>query len=116
MYGIRVIRAFDSMVHPQCKHSIVGGDEKCTDVFSVLVYKDELLQYDEVRTHTSFSTHRNIDLKSAPIEIDLFQAKNVVKGQLALVTDEGFKSIGKIVCSPPENVWPDRVDHTTKID
>lgn len=46
---------------------------------------------------------------------DLFQARNVVKGQLAFVTDEGFKSIGKIVRTPPGNGWPDRVDYTTKI-
>lgn len=39
----------------------------------------------------------------------------MVNGQLAFVTNEGFQSIGKIVCKPPENGWPDRVDYTAKI-
>lgn len=39
----------------------------------------------------------------------------MVTGQLAFVTDEGFKSIGKIVCRPPVNGWPDTVDYTTSI-
>lgn len=114
-YGFSVLRVFDSKIHPQSKHTIVDGEEVCKDVFSVIVCKDELIKYEEVRTHDSYSRHRNTDRKSVPITIELFQAKHVVKGQLAFVTDDGFNSIGKIVCTPPENGWPDRVDYTTKI-
>lgn len=114
-YGIRINRPFDSKIHPESKRRIIDGEEKCIDVFNVLVYKDELVKYDEVKTEELYSTHRNKDRKFVSIEIELFQAKNVVKGQLTLVTDEGFQSIGKIVCKPPENGWPDRVDYTAKI-
>lgn len=114
-YGIRVNRPFDSKIHPESKRRIIDGEEKCIDVFNVLVYKDELVKYDEVKTEELYSSHRNKDRKFVSIEIELFQAKHVVNGQLAFVTNEGFQSIGKIVCKPPENGWPDRVDYTAKI-
>lgn len=114
-YGFSVLRNFDSKIHPQSKHIIVDGEEKCDDVFSVLVYKDELVKYEEERTHMTYSSHRNEDRKFVSLKDELFQAKNVERGQLAFVTDEGFKSIGKVVSTPPDNGWPDRVDHTTKI-
>lgn len=114
-YGFSVLKDFDSKIHPQSKHIIVDGEENCDDVFSVLVYKDELIKYEEERTHMTYSSHRNEDRKFVTLKDELFQAKNVVRGQLAFVTDEGFKAIGKVVSTPPENGWPDRVDHTTKI-
>uniref|UniRef100_A0A8W8KLG7 Heat shock 70 kDa protein 12A n=1 Tax=Magallana gigas TaxID=29159 RepID=A0A8W8KLG7_MAGGI len=114
-YGFSVLKDFDSKIHPQSKHIIVDGEENCDDVFSVLVYKDELVKYEEERTHMTYSSHRNEDRKFVTLKDELFQAKNVVRGQLAFVTDEGFKAIGKVVSTPPENGWPDRVDHTTKI-
>ncbi|XP_065930489.1 heat shock 70 kDa protein 12A [Magallana gigas] len=114
-YGFSVLEDFDSKIHPQSKHIIVDEEEKCDDVFSVLVYKDELVKYEEERTHMTYSSHRNEDRKFVTLKDELFQAKNVVRGQLAFVTDEGFKAIGKVVSTPPENGWPDRVDHTTKI-
>lgn len=114
-YGIRVHTPFDVKIHPQSKHAIVDGDEKCIDVFHVLVFKDELIQYGDVRNFAGVSKHRNTDSKFVTINIELFQAKNVEKGRLAFVTDEGFKSLGKIVCKPPENGWPDIVNYATKI-
>lgn len=114
-YGIGVNEVFDSKIHPLRKRAIIDGDEKCINVFDVLTYKDELVKYDEVRTKNFHSTHRNKDQKFVNKKIELYQTKNVVKGQLAFVTDEGFQSIGKIVCTPPENGWPDRVDYTAKI-
>lgn len=114
-YGLSNNGLFDGKIHPQSKRAVIDGDEKCIDIFSALVYKDELVHYDEVKTHTSFSTHRNKDRKFISLKDELYQTKNVVKGQLAFVTDEGFKSIGKIISKPPENGWPDMVDHTTKI-
>lgn len=110
-YGIRVHSPFDVKIHPQSKHAIVDGDEKCIDVFHVLVYKDELIQYGDVRNFAGVSKHRNTDRKFVSLNIELFQAKNVEKGRLAFVTDEGFKSLGKIVCKPPENGWPDIVNY-----
>lgn len=113
-YGFRVLNNFNSKIHPQSKHIIVDGEDYCNDVFKVLVYKDELIKYEEVRTQETYSSHRNKDRKFVSISMELFQAKNVTKDHLAFVTDEGFKSVGKIVCKPPENGWPDRVDYTTK--
>lgn len=94
---------------------MIDGDEVCKDVFHALVYKDELVKYNEERRFTGVSRHRNQERKFFSIEIILYEAKNVTKGQLAFVTDEGFKSVGKIVCKPPENGWPDTVDYTVKI-
>lgn len=62
-YGIRVHSPFDVKIHPQSKHAIVDGDEKCIDVFHVLVYKDELIQYGDVRNFAGVSKHRNTDRK-----------------------------------------------------
>lgn len=114
-YGIRVLKPFGSKIHPQSKLAIIDGDEVCRDVFHALVYKDELIKYDEERTFKGVSRHRNDERKFHSIEVVLYQTKNMVKGQLAFVTDEGFKSIGKIVCTPPENGWPDAVDYITSI-
>uniref|UniRef100_K1R2D7 Heat shock 70 kDa protein 12B n=1 Tax=Magallana gigas TaxID=29159 RepID=K1R2D7_MAGGI len=114
-YGLRVNKPFGSKIHPQCKRVIIDGDEICKDVFHGLVYKNDLIKYDEERSYTGISRHRNKDRKFVSIEIILYEAKNVTEGQLAFVTDEGFKSVGKIVCKPPENGWPDTVKYTLKI-
>lgn len=114
-YGIGVNEVFDSKIHPLRKRANIDGDEKCINVFDVLVYKDELVKYDEVRTKNLQSTHRNKDQTFVKKKVELYQTKNMVKGQLAFVTDEGFQSIGKIVWTPPDSGWPDRVDYTVKI-
>lgn len=114
-YGMRVNKPFGSKIHPQCKLVIIDGDEICKDVFHALVYKNDLIKYDEERSYTGVSRHRNKDRKFVSIEIILYEAKNVREGQLAFVTDEGFKPVGKIVCKPPENGWPDIVNYTIKI-
>lgn len=62
-YGIGVNEVFDSKIHPLRKRANIDGDEKCINVFDVLVYKDELVKYDEVRTKNLQSTHRNKDQK-----------------------------------------------------
>lgn len=68
-----------------------------------------------MRTKNLQSTHRNKDQKFVKKKVELYQTKNMVEGQLAFVTDEGFQSIGKIVWTPPDSGWPDRVDYTVKI-
>lgn len=49
IYGIGVCEVFDSKIYFFRKCVNIDGDEKCIDVFDVLVYKDELVKYDEVR-------------------------------------------------------------------
>lgn len=114
-YGIRVLMPFCSKIHPQSKLAIIDGDEACKDVFHALVYKGELLKYDEERLFKGVTRHRNQDRKFSSIKIMLYEAKNFTEGQLAFVTDEGFRSVGNIVCKPPENGWPDTVNYTVKI-
>lgn len=114
-YGIGILEPFDSKKHPQRKRAIIDGKEMCKNVFHVLAYKDEIVKYNEEKTFKSISRHRNKNRKFVSITIELYQAKNVREDQLAFVTDEGFMFIGQIVCMPPENGWPDRVDLITKI-
>lgn len=114
-YGIGILEPFDSKKHPQRKRAIIDGKEMCKNVFHVLAYKDEIVKYNEEKTFKSISRHRNKNRKFVSITIELYQAKNVREDQLAFLTDEGFMFIGQIVCMPPENGWPDRVDLITKI-
>lgn len=49
IYGIGVNEVIDSKIYFFRKCVNIDGDEKCINVFDVLVYKDELVKYDEVR-------------------------------------------------------------------
>lgn len=114
-YGVGILKTFDRKKHPKQKQTIIDGKKMCKHVFHVLVYKDELLKYNEERTFKGVSHHRNKNRKFVKITIELYQAKKITDGELAFVTDDGVMCIGRIVCTPPENGWPDIVELTTKI-
>lgn len=84
---------FDSKVHPQSKHIIVDGKERCKDVLSVLLYKDELGKYAKLRTHRLLSRHKNNNRKFISN-----QRRKVTKSQLAFDIEKRFRCIAKIVC------------------
>lgn len=114
-YGVGILKPFDRKKHPKQKQTIIDGKKMCKHVFHVLVHKDELLKYNEERTFKGVSHHRNKNRKFVKITIELYQAKKITDGELAFVTDDGVMCIGRIVCTPPENGWPDIVELTTKI-
>lgn len=113
-YGIKGLKPFDEKIHPRSKHCIIDGEEKCVDVFHTLVCEGELMQYDEVKTFSGNSNHRSPQRKNISTRIEIYQAKNVAKGKLMFVTDEGFTSIGKISFKPPQDGWPDQVNYEAK--
>ena len=113
-YGISVLVDFNENIHPRSKHCVEDGEENCKDVFRVLAFEGDLLQYDEVKILALTSRHRSQDRKNVCMKIEMFQTQNVVKDKLVFVTDEGFTSIGKILFHPPESGWPDLVKYESK--
>lgn len=72
IYGICINRFFDSKIYFESKCRIIDGEEKCIDVFNVLVYKDELVKYDEVKIEELYLIYCNKDRKFVLIEIEFF--------------------------------------------
>ena len=113
-YGIKVNETFNEKIHPRSKHCIIDGEEKCVDVYEILAFEGELMQYDEVKTFSGNSKHRSPERKNISMNMQMFQTKNVAKDKPMFVADEGFQSIGNILFKPPRDGWPDKVDYEAK--
>lgn len=114
-YGFGVLQDFDETVHKQEKRDIVDGEDVCKDVFDILVYEGEKVHYDTPKCTNSKSSHRQADRKYIPIRKEFYAGKNITKKGIVYVTEDGIRSIGKIISQPPEGGWTDLVEFKTNV-
>lgn len=114
-FGFGVLQDFDESEHRADKRDKVDGEDVCKDVFDVLVYEGEKVKFDDPKFATSKSSHRQADRKLIPIRKELFAGKNIPRDRTVYVTEEGIKSLGKIISHAPKEGWSNLVEFKTKV-
>lgn len=95
-YGIRVYRDFKDGVHPNNKRVIIGGKNKCKDVFAVHVKKGQELIVGEAQSKQRYT----------PLEADqvslVFDIYTSVDEDPQYVTDVGCQYVGQLEVDVPD--------------
>ncbi|KAK3602832.1 hypothetical protein CHS0354_026386 [Potamilus streckersoni] len=94
-YGINILPAFDTTTHPQEKLVIVGGKERCRDVFKKYIQKGESIKIGEKRSG------KHVSLKPDQKEMFLKIYGSAAKDP-KFITDPDCEYIGKLVVNLPE--------------
>lgn len=103
-YGISVAGPFIEGTDREEYKFIRDGQEKCRNVFNLIIKKGQVLKYGE-----TFSTETHLDAKleetkHATFTNRLYQSTAEIP---TYVTDDGCTYLGKIQEEPPEGGWPD---------
>ncbi|KAL3878675.1 hypothetical protein ACJMK2_031006 [Sinanodonta woodiana] len=94
-YGISISPPFDSTLHPQEKRVVVGGKERCKDVFKKYIQKGESIKIGERRSgkHVSLKA----DQKKMLLRIYASAEKDP-----KFITDPGCEYMGRLIVKLPE--------------
>ncbi|KAL3878673.1 hypothetical protein ACJMK2_031004 [Sinanodonta woodiana] len=94
-YGINISPPFDSTLYPQEKRVVVGGKERCKDVFKKYIQKGESIKIGERRSgkHVSLKA----DQKEMLLKIYASAAKDP-----KFITDPGCEYMGRLIVKLPE--------------
>ncbi|KAL3878676.1 hypothetical protein ACJMK2_031007 [Sinanodonta woodiana] len=104
-YGINISPPFDSTLHPQEKRVVVGGKERCKDVFKKYIQKGESIKIGERRSG------KHVSLKTNQKELLLKIYASATKDP-KFITDPGCEYLGRLIVKLPkaQNIFKVNVD------